>query len=456
MLAFTVFNLTDTYFVSRLGTDALAAMGFTFPIVMLIGALSIGLANGAGSVMARAMGHKDHHLMSRTATDGILLSVVAVTIVSIVGLATIDPVFRSLGATDRTLPLVRDYMVIWYTGSVVVILPPVSDSTMRAMGDMRRPLVVMMICAVLNLVLDPIMIFGLLGFPAMGMAGAALATVISRFAGMIATLSFVHFHYRLIDFRYSHLRELFASWKQILTVGIPVSAVNLAAQAVRAFLTRLAATFGGVGAVAAVAAGTRIESFPMIISMAFGMALIPVVGQNWGAGHYGRVDAVRKLLNRTAIAYGLLALAAFLPAASAIARLFTGDGDVISNTKWYLWIMMLGSIGINHLNWTSQALTAAGKPRWVVLLNVVGTIVVLIPLTYVGAQLFQYRGMLTGLCAGQIVLGVVSTRVGKKELQVRTPGASRGPGLPPGSERRRPDPPQGPVIDRETSSQGSA
>ena len=191
MFAITVFNLTDTFFVSRLGTEPLAAMGFTFPVIMFIGSVSMGMALGAGSVLARAMGKGDHHLMNRIATDGILLSILTVLIVSTLGLLTMEPLFRFLGATEHTLPLVKDYMSIWYIGVVAFIMPPVGDSSMRALGDMKRPLIVMMVCAVFNVILDPILIFGLLGFPAMGIAGAALATILSRFAGMVTTLSFL-------------------------------------------------------------------------------------------------------------------------------------------------------------------------------------------------------------------------------------------------------------------------
>ncbi len=215
MFAITIFNLTDTFFISRLGTNALAAMGFTFPIVMLVGSVSMGMASGAGSVLARAMGKQDHHLMNRIATDGILLSILVVLIVSCIGLFTMDPLFRFLGAPDETLPLVKEYMTIWYIGVIAFIMPPVGDSSMRAMGDMKRPLIVMLVCAVLNAILDPILIFGLFGFPAMGMAGASLATIISRFVGMLTTLSFIHFHYGLLDFKYRSISELIDSWKKI-------------------------------------------------------------------------------------------------------------------------------------------------------------------------------------------------------------------------------------------------
>ena len=429
MFAITVFNLTDTFFVSRLGTEELAAMGFTFPVVMLAGALATGMALGASSVLARAVGKQDHHLANRIATDGILLTVLMVIIVSSIGLATMDPLFRLLGANEATLPLVREYMSVWYLGAIAVIMPPVGDSSMRALGDMKRPFIVMLVCAVMNLILDPILIFGLLGFPAMGLRGAALATVISRAAGMVTTLSFVHFHYRLIDFRYESLSELFASWRRILHIGVPAAVVRLFPQLLRAVLTRLAAGVGGVAAVAAVAAGTRIESFAMIVSMAAGTALVPVIGQNWGAGAFDRVDEARRLMNRTAVIYGAVLFVVALPAAGPLASIFSDVPEVIAYARWYLRFAMLGTIGLSLYNWTSQELNAAGRPRWVIVINVAGTLAIIMPLTVLGADLFAFRGMVGGLVVGQLVLGFLATRIGRRELCDPDPRASASIGV---------------------------
>ena len=168
MASFVVFNLTDTYFVSQLGTNALAAMGFTFPVVLIVGAISNGISMGAASLLSRAKGAGNHHLMERIATDGILLSLIFVILVSIVGLFTMDSVFTWLGADADVLPLVKQYMSIWYGFVFVFVMPPVTDSCMRASGDMLRPFIVMMICAVVNIILDPFLIHGYWIFPQMG------------------------------------------------------------------------------------------------------------------------------------------------------------------------------------------------------------------------------------------------------------------------------------------------
>jgi putative MATE family efflux protein len=287
---------------------------------------------------------------------------------------------------------------------------------MRAMGDMKRPLIVMTVCAVMNAILDPIMIFGLFGFPAMGIAGASLATVISRFCGMITTLSFIHFHYRLLDFRYRNFGELIESWKKILHVGIPGAVIRIFPQLLRAVITRLAASLGGIISVAAVAAGARIESFAFIISMAVGAALVPITGQNWGAARYDRVHRTRVLLNKTAVVYGLVFFVIMLLCANPIARIFSNEMEVVSGIRWYLWIVTIGIIGLNLYNWTSTQLNAAGKPRWVLGINVLGTSAILIPLTALGAYLFDYIGMLIGLSAGQLLVGFLATTIGKREL----------------------------------------
>lgn len=244
MLSLTIFNLTDTYFVSALGVDSLAAMGFTFPVVMIIGAISGGISAGASSRLSRAKGAGDKHLMQRIATDGILLSLLGVLIFATIGLLTMDQVFTLLGADSTTLPLVKQYMTVWYSLVVVVVMPPVCDSCMRASGDMVRPFIVMMVCAVFNIILDPLLIHGYWIFPKLGIQGAAIATVISRGIGMITTLYFASKHHNLINFKYKSINELFASWKSILSLGLPSTTARLMPQILRTLMTTFAAAAG--------------------------------------------------------------------------------------------------------------------------------------------------------------------------------------------------------------------
>ncbi len=180
VLAIMSFNLVDTWFVAQLGADRLAAMSFTFPVVMVLVSLGIGLMAGTSSVLARVIGEGDHSRVRRLTTDALVLAFVLSALFTVLGLLTIDPLFRRLGVTEALLPLVREYMTIWYAGFFCFLVPMVGLGAIRATGDAKFQSRTMMAAALVNLVLDPLLIFGLLGFPRLELAGAALATVLSR------------------------------------------------------------------------------------------------------------------------------------------------------------------------------------------------------------------------------------------------------------------------------------
>jgi len=415
-LAIILFNITDTFFVSRLGTDSLAAMGFTFPIVMIIGSASMGISLGAGSVLSRAMGRGDHYLMKRTATDGILLSVLMVGIISLAGILSLDPLFRLLGASGEVLRQVKEYMLIWYLGSIAVAMPAVGDSCLRATGDMIRPLIVMTICAVMNFILDPILIFGLFGLPAMGIRGAALATVISRCFGMVATLSFVHFHAGLLELTRPAFHEIRESWVRILHVGLPSAVTQLLPPLTRGLVTKMAAAAGGAASVAALAAGSRIESIGNIIIMAYSMALVPMIGQNWGGERWNRIRIIRKLTLKLALLYGIIVAAGAFLLAKPAAMIFTRDTQVLSHTVFYLRVMALSVGSLCFSTWTAQSLNAAGKPRYSARLNFIGSLVFIIPLSFLGSRLYGFAGLVAGFSAGQGLTSLWAYREGRMNL----------------------------------------
>ena len=123
IFAIVAFNLADTYYVGQLGTNQLAAMSFTFPVVMTLGSLALGLGVGASSIIARAIGEGDHSRVQRFTTNSLTLGVTAVVLLSAIGLMTIDPLFTALGAGPDVLPFVRQYMQIWYFGMVFLVIP---------------------------------------------------------------------------------------------------------------------------------------------------------------------------------------------------------------------------------------------------------------------------------------------------------------------------------------------
>ena len=406
MFAIMVFNLTDTFFVSQLGTDELAAMGFTFAVVMIVGALAIGFSTGSASIITRAIGAGDRARARRTVSDSMVLTIAVTIVVSMAGYFFITPLFTLLGAEGRILMLVEQYMKIWFLGAVVAIMPPVCDSCLRAGGDMMRPLFVMCTCAVMNIILDPLLIFGLGPFPAMGMQGAALATLISRTFGMLSSLAFLHFRSRLIDWSRPHISALLASWKQILILGLPAALTQALNPIAQGFYLRMAYGIGGVNAVAAMATGTRIENFVFIVALSYGIAIVPFVGHNFGAGAFQRVQQTRRISNRVAMIYAVISFLILLPSARLFSGWFSDDPSVVKLSAQYLIIATLGHAGFYVSNWMSQLLSVIGRPGPVMIINLCRVFLFVIPLSLLGGRLIGFTGLVAGIALGNLLTGI--------------------------------------------------
>ena len=216
ILGMQVFNLVDTFFVGQLGAKQLAAMGFTFPVVLVVNSIALGLGIGASAVISRAIGKGDQYEMQRLTTDSLFLSFVIVTAFVIGGLFTIGPLFRALGAKPEILKLINSYMRIWYIGMPFVVIPMVGNNAIRATGDTKTPSIIMITAVFINLTLDPLLIFGFGPFPRLELAGAATATVFSRATTFIMALWILHHRERMITLHIPRLEEIFASWKRIL------------------------------------------------------------------------------------------------------------------------------------------------------------------------------------------------------------------------------------------------
>lgn len=414
--AMMVFNLTDTWFVSRLGTEELAAMGFTFAVVMIVGALAIGFSAGAASIISRALGAGNRALARRTVSDGLVLTILGTIVVSLFGFLGITPIFSMLGAEGRVLELVRDYMQVWFAGAVFAILPPVSDGCLRAAGDMVRPVIVMIICAILNVLLDPILIFGWGSVPAFGIQGAAIATVIARGVGAIASLVILHARHRLIDWERPHTRHLLQSWREIIRLGIPAALTQALMPIAQGFYIRLGAGVGGVQAVAAMATGTRVEAIVFIISMSYSMAIVPFVGHNYGAKALDRVQEARRISIRFALVYAGITLLLLVPTVRLISGWFSSDPVVIRLSVTYLLIAVFGHAGLHASTWMGQLFNVIGRPKPVLIISLSRVFIFIMPLCLLGSHWFGFVGLVGGLALANLAAGGLAYGLTRRQL----------------------------------------
>jgi len=360
ILSIISFNIVDTYFIGQLGTIPLAAISFTFPVVLILGNIAFGLGIGASSVIARALGEGNREKVQTLTTHSLLLALVVVFFFLIIGLLTIDPLFTALGAKSDTLPLIHDYMEIWYLGAFFLIIPMVGNHAIRATGDTRIPALIMFISSLINILLDPLLIFGLAGFPRLEIQGAAIATVIARGVSLIFALSVLHFRKRLLIFKIPSVKSLIDSWKTILQVGLPAATTSLLNSITLSIATRLLAIYGTF-AVAAFGVAFRVEGFALVVFMAFSASISPYVGQNWGAKKFDRVNKGIKYGFIFALFWGLVLTAFFALFSIPIVSVFNKTPEVIAIASTYLLILPIsyGAQGIMMIS--NSSFNALGK-----------------------------------------------------------------------------------------------
>ncbi|HJL62349.1 MAG TPA: MATE family efflux transporter, partial [Pseudomonadales bacterium] len=234
----------ETYLLGLVGTDELAAYSFTFPVVGALSSLSLGISIGLSSVLARAVGGGNATQVTRLATDGIALNFSVMLLVTLIGLLTIGPLFRLMGADETTLRLIVSYMHVWYLGLIFFSLPSMGANALRATGDARISGTIMVAGALMQMILDPFLILGLLGFPRLGIEGAAWAMLISRALLCIATFYVLIHQKRLIVLTRTKLQDVLHSWRQILAVGLPATATNLISPISTAIVVSMLAGYG--------------------------------------------------------------------------------------------------------------------------------------------------------------------------------------------------------------------
>ncbi|MDA3809207.1 MAG: MATE family efflux transporter [Spirochaetaceae bacterium] len=407
MLSMTVFNLTDTYFIGQLGKNQLAAMSFTFPIVMILNSIALGLGMGASSNISRAIGEGDSKKVKRLATDALLLGVIIVAFFIVAGELTINPLFRLLGAGNELLPLIHKYMRIWYIGVIFVVIPMIGNNIIRATGDMKTPGLIMASIAILNMILDPILIFGLGPFNPMGIEGGAIATVLSRAVGMVFSFIIIIGREKLIDFTIPLLSELISSWKKILYIGIPAAASNMIIPFSMGIITRLVSTYG-TAAVAGFGVGTRLEMLSLMIIMALSSVLVPFTGQNIGAGKIERIYKALKISYIFSLLWGAGTFLIFLFTGKYLGALFNKDPFVIETVTLYLNFIAI-SYGIQGFMYLSSAtLNALNKPLYTMVISITRMFILYVPLALIGSKLFGLKGIFIGASLSNVITGLFS------------------------------------------------
>jgi putative MATE family efflux protein len=406
-VALNSYSIVDTYFVGQLGTLPLAALGFTFPVAFSMVAVGLGVGVGVSSVLARLLGTGKQELLQRITTHSLLLSALLGALLALIGLWTIDPVFRMLGADARTLPLIREYMEIFYLGGIFLILPMVGNFAIRAVGDARVPAYLLVISALVNILLDPLLIFGMFGLPRLELRGAAIATVIANAVTFLASLAVLHRREHLIRLRFVGRSQLWDSARQVLHVGIPATASHLLNPVSIGIITAIVASYGPA-AVAGFGVASRVESVVAMAIFALASSLGPFVGQNFGANRFDRIRAAVRVSDRFCLVYGLGAAALLLALGGPVAALFNGDAGVIGAARTYLSIVPITYAGFGATIVAAASFNALGRPLPAISIMAGKMFVLYVPLAWMLSGPFGLPGIFSAAAIAHLSFGLVS------------------------------------------------
>ena len=409
-------GLLEAFFLAQISTSTLAAYSFTFPVTGALMSISLGVSIGLSSVLARAVGSGDHDQIRRLASDGISLVALVMILVSILGLLTIEPLFVALGADETTLPLIVDYMSVYYWSLLFLAVPSLGANALRATGDARISGTIMVSGAILHIMISPLLIFGLLGLPQLGLEGAAWANLIARFILFVVTMSVLHFREHLLNYSKITLQMVLHSWRKILAVSIPATATNLIGPLSTAIIVSLLAGFSQE-TVAGFGIASRIEALFIIPLFALSASIGPFVGQNWGAGRHDRADSAMMLSYKYSLAWGAFVALLLVIFRHDIASLFDDNPTVITVAATYLLVVPVSYGAWGVLMMSSAIFNSLGKPISSTIMSLVRMFVIYIPLAFAGKALFGLSGIFAAAAVSNVLMGIIAYTWNRKTYQ---------------------------------------
>lgn len=376
MVFHTAYNIIDTIFVGMLGPLELAAASLAFPVVFVFIAIASGLGIGANALIAQALGENNLHKANNFAEHAIILGMVLGVAIAILGIIFSPQIFTFMGADEQVLPLAIEYSTLIFVGMIFMFAWFISDSILKAQGNSKIPMMYLGASVVLNIVLDPILIFGFGPIPAMGLRGAALATVFARLLAAFLNFSYIYTSKSVISLALKEFKPKPECIKRMIVVGLPASASQTLTALGFMLLMSIVGTFGSF-AIAAYGVGMRLSSVAIMPMVGLSSAVTSFVGQNVGAGNFRRAKRASLIATRISFVISLAIVSVFFLFPAQIMMIFTQDALVIEIGKGYLSIVPFAFLIYSFYYILIGAFQGAGKTELALVSNTVYWIITL-------------------------------------------------------------------------------
>lgn len=423
MIMESVFALADIFFVSRLGSDSIAVVGITESMMTIIYAIGIGLSTATTAIVSRRTGEKNTKEASYVVFQSLLLGLIISMSIGIPGYIYAEDLLRIMGASEALITQGSDYTAIMLGGNFIIVWLFTINAVFRSSGDAAISMRVLIYANLLNIVLDPCLIFGLGPFPELGLKGAAIATNIGRGAAVLYQFYILFKGNNRIKITGENIRLKFQVIVEIIKLSAGGVAQNIIATTSWVIMIRLLSEFGSQ-IVAGYTIAIRIIVFALLPSWGLSNAASTLVGQNLGANHPDRAEKsvwITGFINATFM--GLIGVFLILFAGYFIG-LFTDEPEVIYYGKKCLYFIVSGFVFYAFGMVMVQAFNGAGDTKTPTLINVFCFWALEIPLAYILSIQFDMKenGVYTAILIAEsliAVIGVFIFRRGKwKQVKV--------------------------------------
>ena len=386
MMITALYNVVDSIFVARLSEDALTAVSLAFPVQNMMISIAVGIGIGASALISRMLGMGEREKADHLAMQGYLLSLISVLLFIIIGLVFAAPFAET--QVDMSAPngpaIAADcasYLRIVCVGGAGLFIICLEEKLFAAVGKTMYTMLLQMSGAIINIILDPIMIFGLLGCPAMGIEGAAYATIIGQIFG--ATLGFVLLLTKNPDLTL-RLKNMAPDWdkiKAILTISIPSIMMSAIGSVLTFILNVILITFSST-AVAVYGVYFKLQSFIFMPVFGLNSGMVPIIAYNYGAGNKERIHRTMKLAMLSAVVIMVLGMAAFNLIPAQLLGMFNASADMLEIGIPAFKTISLAFVTAGICIVSGSVCQAFGYATYSLITSVARQIVVLLPAIY--------------------------------------------------------------------------
>ncbi|MCJ7665679.1 MAG: MATE family efflux transporter [Actinobacteria bacterium] len=390
MIANSLYNVVDTIFIGRgVGTLAIAGIGIVFPIQMIIMAIAQLFGMGAASMISRSLGKKDYDSASNIAGNSFVASFAFGTFAAIIIFIFLNPILRVFGATENILPFARDYLSVVTFGFIYFPFLVSSNNMVRAEGDAKNAMAVMLLSTGTNIILDPIFIFVL----GLGIRGAAYATIIAQFSGFIYIILYYILGKSSLSIKFHHFKIRWLILKEMVSLGFASFVRQVSASILIIVVNNSLRVYGGDITIAVFSIVNKMVLFVTMPLFGIVAGSQPIIGFNYGANNMGRVKESFKTSALATVVIGAVFFTMFMVFPSNIINLFSTDTELINMGIFPLrmTVLLFPFIGFQIIG--AGFFQSIGKARPSIVLSLSRQVLFLIPLVLLLPPMLGINGI---------------------------------------------------------------